>query len=225
MNHWKLGASWLKRAMLLCMRGYPNRWALDLFICSSWWADSPLLCLSSARWRRRRDGGSRDWGKRALAFSLCMKQEVADLNFPEGWIWTSDELGNHVPPWAYGKKTQSRAISQVFLEGGAAGPVFRERVCGVDLGILQQTAHLSRTGHSECTSRTDRKLKPGVRRRRSPREEMYHQGSVTGLQVAAVRISRCFYRRQNGNSATRVRSSSCRFHRYSESLSPLPPES
>lgn len=111
------------------------------------------------------------------------------------------------------------------LKGGSAGPVFRERVCGVDLGILQQTAHLSRTGHSECTSRTDRKLKPGVRMRRSPGEETYHQGSVTRPQVAAVRISRCFYRRQNGASATRVWSSSCRFHRYSESLSPLPPES
>lgn len=87
-------------------------------------------------------------------------------------------------------KDQSRAISQVF----GAGPVSRERVCGVDLGILQQTAHLSRTGHSECASRTERKLKPSVRVKRSPGEEMYQQGSVTGLQGAAGRISRCLYR-------------------------------
>lgn len=123
-----------------------------------------------------------------------------------------------------GKKPEQSHLLSV-LDGGAAGPVSREKVCGVDLGILQQTAHLSRTGCSECASRTDRKLKPGVRMRSSPGEETYHQGSVTGPQVAAVRISRCFYRRQNGVSATRVRSSSCRLHRYSESLSPLPPES
>lgn len=35
------------------------------------------------------------------------------MNFPEGWVWMSGELGNYASMGLWGKD-QSRAISQVF---------------------------------------------------------------------------------------------------------------
>lgn len=219
MNHWKPGASWLSWTILLCMRGYQNRWALDLFICSSWWADFPFLCLKQCQMETKKG----DWGKLGLGFLSLHEPGSSRHELPRGLgldVWRAWELCLH---GLMGKRPEQSHFPSV-LDGGTAGPVSRERVCGVVLGILQQTAHLSRTGHSECASRTHSELKPGVRMKRSPGEETYHQGSVTGPQVAAVRIARRLYRLDEA-SATRIWLSSCRLHRYSESLSLLPPES